>query len=80
MKINMLLSRLPRLRDRAVAPERAFAGTFHVNEGYAQLARAYQQAAAGTIPERRSVRGLLPFADRPVDPRRRRSATAARRR
>ena len=51
VKINMLLSRLPRLRDRAVAPERAFAGTFHVNEGYAQLARAYQQAAAGTIPE-----------------------------
>jgi phytoene dehydrogenase-like protein len=51
VKVNMLLSRLPRLRDRGVQPARAFAGTFHVNEGYRQLARAYQQAAAGTIPE-----------------------------
>jgi phytoene dehydrogenase-like protein len=51
VKVNMLLSRLPRLRDRGVAPGRAFAGTFHVNEGYGQLARAYQQAAAGTIPD-----------------------------
>jgi phytoene dehydrogenase-like protein len=51
VKINMLLSRLPRLRDPAVTPERAFAGTFHVNEGYAQLEAAYLQAAAGVIPE-----------------------------
>ena len=47
VKINMLLSRLPRLRDRIVRPEQAFAGTFHVNEGYAQLEAAYRQAAAG---------------------------------
>ena len=39
VKVNMLLSRLPRLRDRGVDPARAFAGTFHVNEGYAQLER-----------------------------------------
>ena len=51
VKINMLLSRLPRLRDRAVRPEDAFAGTFHVNEGYDQLEAAYRQAAAGAIPE-----------------------------
>ncbi len=51
VKVNMLLSRLPRLRDRSVSPERAFAGTFHVNEGYRQLAHAYRQAAAGTIPD-----------------------------
>jgi phytoene dehydrogenase-like protein len=51
VKVNMLLSRLPRLHDRSVAPARAFAGTFHVNEGYAQLAHAYQQAAAGAIPD-----------------------------
>jgi phytoene dehydrogenase-like protein len=50
LKINMLLSRLPRLRDPSVRPEQAFAGTFHVNEGYAQLQRAYQDAANGTIP------------------------------
>jgi phytoene dehydrogenase-like protein len=51
LKINMLLSRLPRLRDPAVSPAEAFAGTFHVNEGYEQLQRAYDQAQAGRIPE-----------------------------
>ncbi|HEY2259684.1 MAG TPA: NAD(P)/FAD-dependent oxidoreductase [Solirubrobacteraceae bacterium] len=51
LKLNLLLSRLPRLRDQAVSPEDAFAGTFHVNEGYEQLQRAYGQAAAGEIPE-----------------------------
>jgi phytoene dehydrogenase-like protein len=50
LKINMLLKRLPRLRDESVSPEAAFAGTFHVNEGYEQLQRAYREAAAGTIP------------------------------
>jgi phytoene dehydrogenase-like protein len=51
LKINMLLSRLPRLRDSSVPPERAFGGTFHVNEGYAQLQRAYEQAVRGHIPD-----------------------------
>ncbi|MGZ4167682.1 MAG: phytoene desaturase family protein [Solirubrobacteraceae bacterium] len=51
LKLNLLLRRLPRLRDEAVSPEEAFAGTFHVNEGYEQLARAHAQAAAGRIPE-----------------------------
>jgi phytoene dehydrogenase-like protein len=46
----MLLARLPRLRDPAVTPEDAFAGTFHVNESYSQLQQAFAQAAAGSIP------------------------------
>jgi phytoene dehydrogenase-like protein len=50
LKINLLLARLPRLRDRDVTPEQAFTGTFHVNEGYEQLQEAYEQAAAGQIP------------------------------
>jgi phytoene dehydrogenase-like protein len=50
LKINMVLSRLPRLRDRGVSPRDAFTGTFHVNEGYAALDAAYAQAAAGHIP------------------------------
>jgi phytoene dehydrogenase-like protein len=50
LKLNLLLARLPRLRDRDVAPEAAFAGTFHVNEGYAQLQEAHAQAQAGQIP------------------------------
>jgi phytoene dehydrogenase-like protein len=50
LKLNMLVKRLPRLGDAAVSPEHAFAGTFHVNEGYEQLQLAYEQAAAGQIP------------------------------
>jgi phytoene dehydrogenase-like protein len=50
LKINMVLSRLPRLRDGSVAPGDAFCGTFHVNEGYAALDAAYDQAAGGQIP------------------------------
>jgi phytoene dehydrogenase-like protein len=50
LKINMVVSRLPRLLDQAVSVEDAFTGTFHVNEGYAQLGRAYEEAAQGQIP------------------------------
>jgi phytoene dehydrogenase-like protein len=50
LKVNMILSRLPALRDRGVRAERAFAGTFHVNESSAQLERAFAEAARGTIP------------------------------
>jgi phytoene dehydrogenase-like protein len=51
LKVNMLLSRLPRLRDTAADPREAFAGTFHVAEGYAGLQRAYEQAAGGRVPD-----------------------------
>jgi len=50
LKINMVLGRLPALRDRGVSVEEAFAGTFHVNEGYRQLEAAHVQAARGEIP------------------------------
>lgn len=50
VKVNMVLARLPRLRDRGVTPEQAFAGTFHVNETWTQLDTAYAQAAAGQPP------------------------------
>jgi phytoene dehydrogenase-like protein len=51
LKVNMLLSRLPRLRDPSADPREAFAGTFHVAEGYTGLQRAYEQAAAGGLPD-----------------------------
>jgi len=51
LKINLVLRRLPRLRDPGVAPERAFAGTFHVNETATQLKDAYATAAAGKLPD-----------------------------
>ncbi|MGW2731881.1 phytoene desaturase family protein [Streptomyces sp. NPDC001494] len=50
LKVNMLLTRLPRLRDDSVDPREAFAGTFHIAEGYRQLATAHAQAAAGELP------------------------------
>ncbi|HWM17709.1 MAG TPA: NAD(P)/FAD-dependent oxidoreductase [Microbacterium sp.] len=50
IKVNMLLRRLPRLRDDRVAPEAAFAGTFHINETMSQLDSAYAVAAGGSIP------------------------------
>ncbi|WP_406002535.1 phytoene desaturase family protein [Streptomyces sp. NBC_00829] len=50
LKVNMLLRRLPRLRDSSVDPRDAFAGTFHVSEGYGQLATAYREAAEGRLP------------------------------
>ncbi|GAA5013327.1 NAD(P)/FAD-dependent oxidoreductase [Kitasatospora paranensis] len=51
LKVNMLLRRLPRLRDTAVDPREAFAGTLHLAEGYRELETAYRQAAAGRLPE-----------------------------
>ncbi|MGG5751952.1 phytoene desaturase family protein [Zafaria sp. Z1313] len=50
-KVNLLLARLPRLKDDGVAPAAAFSGTFHVNEGYAQLAAAHRAAAEGRWPD-----------------------------
>jgi phytoene dehydrogenase-like protein len=49
LKINLLLRRLPRLRS-GIDPRVAFAGTFHVAEGYAELQQAYDEAAAGELP------------------------------
>ena len=50
VKVNMLLSRLPRLRDDSVDPADAFSGTFHVNESYRQLESAHRAAASGRLP------------------------------
>ncbi|MCM2580624.1 phytoene desaturase family protein [Streptomyces meridianus] len=50
LKVNMLLRRLPKLRDPVTDPREAFAGTFHIAEGYDELAAAYRQAAAGELP------------------------------
>ncbi|MER7072221.1 NAD(P)/FAD-dependent oxidoreductase [Terrabacter sp. NPDC000476] len=51
LKVNMLLTRLPRLRDETVDPAAAFAGTFHINEGYGQLEQTYAAARDGRIPD-----------------------------
>jgi phytoene dehydrogenase-like protein len=51
VKVNLMLRRLPRLRDASVAPEQAFGGTFHINETFTQLATAYDQADNGVVPD-----------------------------
>jgi phytoene dehydrogenase-like protein len=51
VKVNLLLSRLPRLRESGVAPEAAFGGTFHINETYGQLETAYRTAESGSLPD-----------------------------
>jgi phytoene dehydrogenase-like protein len=51
VKVNLMLRRLPRLRDEGVAPEQAFGGTFHVNETFGQLGSAYDAAATGRVPD-----------------------------
>ena len=50
LKINMLLSRLPRLKS-GVDPRLAFAGTFHINESDSQLQAAYTAARSGELPQ-----------------------------
>jgi phytoene dehydrogenase-like protein len=49
LKINMLLTGLPQLKS-GIDPRIAFAGTFHIDEGFSQLERAYEQASRGEIP------------------------------
>ncbi len=51
VKVNMVLRRLPRLRDDSVTPEQAFTGTFHVNETWTQLEAAHARAVAGHLPD-----------------------------
>src|SRR5690606_10032339 len=49
-KVNLLLKRLPKLRDASADPASAFAGTFHVHEGFAAIDTAYNAAIEGRIP------------------------------
>ncbi|MBU3752125.1 MAG: NAD(P)/FAD-dependent oxidoreductase, partial [Mycobacterium sp.] len=51
VKVNLMLHRLPRLRDAAVTAEQAFGGTFHVNETWSQLDAAYTAAESGGLPD-----------------------------
>ena len=46
LKVNLLLRRLPRLREAGRDPAAAFSGTFHVREGMTELQEAYGVAAA----------------------------------
>lgn len=51
-KINMLLHRLPRLKDHANSGSDAFSGTFHIDENYSEMETSYRQAAQGRLPDK----------------------------
>jgi phytoene dehydrogenase-like protein len=59
VKVNLLLKRLPRLRDASLDPAAAFGGTFHANEGWRALGDAYA-VAAGSGDVRAAVPDPLP--------------------
>ncbi len=50
VKVNLLLTRLPKLKDQSLDPVAAFGGTFHINEKYSQLQSSFEQASKGEIP------------------------------
>lgn len=50
LKVNLLLTRLPRLLSGA-DPAQVFAGTTHLHEGFEQLEQAYAASAAGELPD-----------------------------
>ncbi len=50
MKVNMVLTRLPRLCS-GDDPRDAFAGTFHIDEAGSQLAAAHAAASNGALPD-----------------------------
>ena len=49
-KINMLLKKLPNLKNTTVSSTDAFTGTFHINEGYQQMKQSYEEAKSGKLP------------------------------
>jgi phytoene dehydrogenase-like protein len=50
VKVNLLMKRLPKLKDESLDPVAAFGGTFHINENYSRLQTAFDQASRGEIP------------------------------
>jgi phytoene dehydrogenase-like protein len=51
-KINMLLTKLPKLKATKYKPEDAWSGTFHSDEGYQQMNASYEQASKGRLPKK----------------------------
>lgn len=51
IKMNMLLRRLPKVKAHGVNSEEAFAGSFHIDEGYQQMREAHRAAASAELPD-----------------------------
>jgi phytoene dehydrogenase-like protein len=58
-KINMLVHRLPKLKDNSHAATAAFRGTFHIDEGYEQMMASYRQASQGHCRTNRQARSTV---------------------
>jgi phytoene dehydrogenase-like protein len=48
-KINMVLKKLPTMKDARISAREAFTGTLHINEGYDHMKTTYQMAQDGII-------------------------------
>lgn len=48
-KINILLKQMPRLKS-GIAPDLAFAGTFHISEKFSDLEKSYSESRNGKLP------------------------------
>jgi phytoene dehydrogenase-like protein len=51
VKINLLMSRLPKVKATGVSSREAFAGSFHIDEGYEQMKISYRKAKSGHVPD-----------------------------
>ncbi len=51
VKVNLLVNRLPHLRQAGIPSEAAFGGTFHINESLTQLEAAGATALGGRVPD-----------------------------
>ncbi|MFO1001624.1 MAG: NAD(P)/FAD-dependent oxidoreductase [Planctomycetaceae bacterium] len=51
IKMNMLLRRLPKVKAAGVTSEEAFAGSFHIDEGYEQMRESHQKAMTAELPD-----------------------------
>src|SRR5207249_2424745 len=51
-KINMLLRRLPKLKETRYPATEALRGTFHSDEGYEEMNVSYEQALHGRMPDK----------------------------
>jgi phytoene dehydrogenase-like protein len=47
LKINMILERLPQIKNTKISPRDAFTGTLHLYEGYEHMKTSFQNAKAG---------------------------------
>lgn len=51
IKMNLLMKRLPKLKAPGISSEEAFAGSFHIDEGYEQMQQSWRSARDGVLPD-----------------------------